>query len=154
MSSAVIRNPHDAGSRASAHHHLAMANTKDANAVSSRNYLHGSGRRHHPLDDLVVLLRAARARTAPHTPQAGEGGNPEPNAPKTLNPDPETHSWLMYMLQGLKSPPSPVRYASPPPSVGPGGTLWDPGGAGGAGGAPLSSGPAGGAAGTVGAAGS
>ncbi len=39
-----------------------------------------------------LLLRVARARTAPHTPQAGEGGNPEPNAPKTLNPDPETHN--------------------------------------------------------------
>ena len=32
-----------------------MANTEDANAVSSRNYLHEGARRHHPLDDLVVV---------------------------------------------------------------------------------------------------
>jgi hypothetical protein len=46
-----------------------------------------------PTSRMASLLRVARARTAPHTPQAGEGGNPEPSAPKTLNPDPETHSW-------------------------------------------------------------
>ena len=50
-----------------------------------------------PTSRMASLLRVARARTAPHTPQAGEGGNPEPNAPKTLNPDPETHSWLIYI---------------------------------------------------------